>query len=85
MRLFPNAPSGRVFTGESGSEVLFRLVRTATVAAAKGGVIQDHRHRHRHRHRLVKAALLGIGNLRGLAETPGVTLIAETRPTCARV
>lgn len=39
MRLFLNAPSGQVFVGESGSEVLFRLVRTAALAAAEGGVM----------------------------------------------
>ncbi|MCL4674795.1 MAG: aminotransferase class V-fold PLP-dependent enzyme [Pararhodobacter sp.] len=39
MRLFLNAPTGQVFVGESGSEVLFRLVRTAALAAAKGGVM----------------------------------------------
>lgn len=39
MRLFLNAPTGQVFVGESGSEVLFRLVRTATVAAPEGGVM----------------------------------------------
>jgi len=39
MRLFLNAPDGQVFVGESGSEVLFRLVRTAALAAAEGGVM----------------------------------------------
>lgn len=39
MRLFLNAPSGQVFVGESGTEVLFRLVRTAALAAAQGGVM----------------------------------------------
>lgn len=39
MRLFLNAPSGQVFVGESGTEVLFRLVRTAALAATKGGVM----------------------------------------------
>jgi cysteine desulfurase/selenocysteine lyase len=39
MRLFLNAPTGQVFVGESGSEVLFRLVRTAALAAADGGVM----------------------------------------------
>ena len=29
MRLFFNAASGQVFVGESGTEVLFRLIRTA--------------------------------------------------------
>lgn len=37
MRTFFNAPSGQVFVGESGTEVLFRLVRTAALGAAAGG------------------------------------------------
>ncbi|MGQ3486320.1 aminotransferase class V-fold PLP-dependent enzyme [Roseovarius pacificus] len=37
MRLFFNAPGGQVFVGESGTEVLFRLVRTAALGAAEGG------------------------------------------------
>ena len=39
MRLFFNAPSGQVFVGESGTEVLFRLVRTAALGAAPGGIM----------------------------------------------
>lgn len=39
MRLFLNAPDGEVFVGESGTEVLFRLIRNATVAAPKGGTM----------------------------------------------
>lgn len=39
MRLFLNAPTGQVFVGESGTEVLFRLIRTAALGAAKGGVM----------------------------------------------
>lgn len=38
-RLFFNAPSGQVFVGESGTEVLFRLVRTAALAAKPGGTM----------------------------------------------
>jgi len=37
MRTFLNAPSGQVFVGESGTEVLFRLVRTASLGADQGG------------------------------------------------
>lgn len=37
MRLYLNAPDGEVFVGESGTEVLFRLVRTAALAAREGG------------------------------------------------
>ena len=33
-----NAPSGQVFVGESGTELLFRLIRTA-VASTEGGVL----------------------------------------------
>lgn len=33
------AASGQVFVGESGTELLFRLIRTATVNAGKGAVI----------------------------------------------
>ena len=39
MRLFLNAPSGQVFVGESGTEVLFRLIRTAALGAAPGGIL----------------------------------------------
>lgn len=39
MRLFLNAPSGQVFVGESGTEVLFRLVRNAATGAEPGGVM----------------------------------------------
>ncbi len=39
MRLFFNAPDGQVFVGESGTEVLFRLIRTAALGAAQGGIM----------------------------------------------
>lgn len=39
MRLFLNAPGGEVFVGESGTEVLFRLIRTAALGAEQGGVM----------------------------------------------
>ncbi|MGB3313075.1 MAG: aminotransferase class V-fold PLP-dependent enzyme [Albidovulum sp.] len=39
MRLFLNAPGGEVFVGESGTEVLFRLIRTAALGARQGGVM----------------------------------------------
>jgi selenocysteine lyase/cysteine desulfurase len=39
MRQFLNAPTGQVFVGESGTEVLFRLVRTAAVGAQAGGTM----------------------------------------------
>lgn len=39
MRTFFNAPDGQVFVGESGTELLFRLVRTAALGAAKGGIM----------------------------------------------
>ena len=39
MRTFFNAPDGQVFVGESGTEVLFRLIRTAALGAAKGGIM----------------------------------------------
>jgi len=39
MRLFLNAPDGQVFLGESGTEVLFRLIRTAALGAPPGGVM----------------------------------------------
>ena len=35
MRLFFNAPTGQVFVGESGTEVLFRLIRTAAPGIAQ--------------------------------------------------
>lgn len=39
MALFLNAPGGQVFVGESGTEVLFRLIRTAALGAAPGGAM----------------------------------------------
>ena len=39
MRTFFNASTGQVFVGESGTEILFRLVRTAALGAAKGGIM----------------------------------------------
>jgi len=39
MALFFNAPGGRVFVGESGTEVLFRLIRTAAFGARPAGVM----------------------------------------------
>jgi len=43
MRVFFNAPAdtvgGEVFVGESGTELLFRLVRNAAAAAPKGGAV----------------------------------------------
>lgn len=39
MALFFGASQGRVFVGESGTEVLFRLIRTAALGAAPGGVM----------------------------------------------
>jgi len=39
MRLFFNAPTGQVFVGESGTEVLFRLIRTAALGAEPGGTL----------------------------------------------
>ena len=38
-RLLFNAPDGQIFAGESGTEVLFRLVRTAALGAAEGGTM----------------------------------------------
>ena len=34
-----NAPDGQFFVGESGTELLFRMVRTAVMAAPEGGVV----------------------------------------------
>jgi len=39
MRIFLNAPSGQVFVGESGTEMLFRLIRNACAVAAPGGSV----------------------------------------------
>ncbi|SDD82243.1 aminotransferase class V-fold PLP-dependent enzyme [Rhodospira trueperi] len=39
MRLFFNAPAGKVFVGESGTELLFRLIRAACVGAPPGRVL----------------------------------------------
>ncbi len=39
MARFFNAPGGTVFVGESGTEVLFRLVRTAALGARDGGAM----------------------------------------------
>lgn len=39
MRTFFNAPDGRFFVGESGTELLFRLIRTACVGTPAGRVL----------------------------------------------
>ena len=39
MRAFLNAAGGQVFVGESGTEVLFRLIRTAALGARAGGIM----------------------------------------------
>ncbi len=39
MRTFFNAADGQVFVGESGTEVLFRLIRTAAAGAQPGGTM----------------------------------------------
>ena len=38
-RLFLNAKGGKVLVGESGTELLFRLIRDACLGAAPGGVV----------------------------------------------
>lgn len=38
-RLLFNAPFGQIFAGESGTEVLFRLIRTAALGAPEGGTM----------------------------------------------
>ncbi|NNE54184.1 MAG: aminotransferase class V-fold PLP-dependent enzyme [Sulfitobacter sp.] len=39
MALFFNAPDGRFFVGESGTELTFRLIRTAVMGSLPGGVV----------------------------------------------
>lgn len=39
MRTFLNAEGGEIFVGESGTEVLFRLIRTAALGAPEGGMM----------------------------------------------
>ena len=39
IRAFFNAPDGQVFVGESGTELLFRLIRTAALGAKAGGMV----------------------------------------------
>lgn len=39
MRVFFNAPEGQFFVGESGTELLFRLIRTACLATPDGRVL----------------------------------------------
>jgi selenocysteine lyase/cysteine desulfurase len=39
MRVFLNAPDGHVFVGEGGTELLFRLIRTACVGTPAGRVL----------------------------------------------
>jgi len=39
MRTMFNAPAGQFFVGESGTELLFRLIRTAIVGAEQGGTV----------------------------------------------
>ncbi len=37
-RVFFNAPDGQIFVGESGTEVIYRLIRTALVGSQPGGI-----------------------------------------------
>ncbi|MBD3665724.1 aminotransferase class V-fold PLP-dependent enzyme [Sulfitobacter sp. TSTF-M16] len=39
MRTFFNAPQGDIFVGESGTELLFRLIMNAILGAEQGGVV----------------------------------------------
>lgn len=39
MRVFFNAPSGQFFVGESGTELLFRMIRTAVIESGEGKVL----------------------------------------------
>ena len=39
MRMFFNAPVGDIFVGESGTELLFRLIMNAVLGAEDGGVV----------------------------------------------
>ena len=39
MALFFNAPDGKFFVGESGTELSFRLIRTAIMGSASGGAV----------------------------------------------
>lgn len=39
MRVFFNAPEGDIFVGESGTELLFRLIMNAVLGAEDGGVV----------------------------------------------
>ncbi|MEM6441929.1 MAG: aminotransferase class V-fold PLP-dependent enzyme, partial [Pseudomonadota bacterium] len=39
MRVFFNAPEGDIFVGESGTELLFRLIMNAVLGAEPGGVV----------------------------------------------
>ena len=39
MAVFFNAPDGRFFVGESGTELIFRLIRTACVGTPEGRVL----------------------------------------------
>jgi len=39
LAVFMNAPSGQFFAGESGTELLFRMIRTACVNAPKGSKV----------------------------------------------
>jgi selenocysteine lyase/cysteine desulfurase len=39
MRVFFNAPEGDIFVGESGTELLFRLIMNAVLGAEAGGVV----------------------------------------------
>lgn len=39
MRVFFNAPDGDIFVGESGTELLFRLIMNAILGAEEGGIV----------------------------------------------
>ena len=39
MRVFMNAPGGQFFVGESGTELLFRVIMNACLGTAEGGIV----------------------------------------------
>lgn len=39
MRVLLNAPDGKIFVGESGTELLFRMLRDACLGAPEGGIV----------------------------------------------
>ena len=63
MRMFFNAPVGDIFVGESGTELLFRLIMNAVLGAEDGGVVLGSTlELHRPRSQMLRSSRLNLSS-----------------------